>query len=76
MTDAPILKVSDLSKNFGGVRALNQVSFDLQPGELMGVIGPNGSGKTTLVNLITRFVKPSAGEVFFKGKKNQPSPPV
>lgn len=48
MTDAPILSVSELSKNFGGVRALNQVSFDLQPGELLGVIGPNGSGKTTL----------------------------
>jgi len=75
MTDAPILKVSGLSKNFGGVRALNQVSFDLQPGELMGVIGPNGSGKTTLVNLITRFVKPSAGEVFFKGKKISHLPP-
>jgi branched-chain amino acid transport system ATP-binding protein len=69
MTDAPILTVTDLSKNFGGVRALNEVSFTLMPGELLGVIGPNGSGKTTLVNLITRFVKPTSGTVSFKGKK-------
>ncbi|MCG6909279.1 MAG: ABC transporter ATP-binding protein [Deltaproteobacteria bacterium] len=75
MTTAPILSVSHLSKNFGGVLALNRVSFDLMPGELLGVIGPNGSGKTTLVNLITRFVKPSSGEVFFKGTKISNLPP-
>ena len=43
------------------------MSFELKEGELLGIIGPNGSGKTTLVNLITRFVKPSSGKVFFKG---------
>lgn len=75
MNAAPILEVSRLSKNFGGVCALNQVSFDLMPGELLGVIGPNGSGKTTLVNLITRFVKPTSGEVSFKGKKISHLPP-
>ena len=75
MTDAPLLKVSGLSKNFGGVRALKKVSFDLMEGELLGVIGPNGSGKTTLVNLITRFVKPSAGDVFFKGSRISHLPP-
>jgi len=75
MTDAPILKVVDLSKLFGGVRALHRVNFSLNPGELMGVIGPNGSGKTTLVNLITRFVKPTSGTVFFKGKKISHLPP-
>ena len=68
MTPTPLLKASNLSKNFGGVQALSQVSFDLMPGELLGVIGPNGSGKTTLVNLITRFVKPSSGEVRFMGR--------
>jgi ABC-type branched-subunit amino acid transport system ATPase component len=75
MTDGPILKVVDLSKSFGGVRALHQVNFSLNPGELMGVIGPNGSGKTTLVNLITRFVKPTSGAVFFKGNKISHLPP-
>jgi len=75
MIDTPILKVEDLSKSFGGVRALNHVSFDLTPGELLGVIGPNGSGKTTLVNLITRFVKPTSGTVWFKGKKISHLPP-
>ncbi len=75
MSDTPVLKVVDLSKSFGGVRALHQVNFELNPGELMGVIGPNGSGKTTLVNLITRFVKPSSGAVFFKGTKISHLPP-
>ena len=75
MTASPILQAAGLSKNFGGVRALHNVSFDLRPGELLGVIGPNGSGKTTLVNLITRFVKPSSGTVVFKGKKISHLPP-
>lgn len=75
MSDTPLLKVEDLSKSFGGVRALHHVSFDLKPGELLGVIGPNGSGKTTLVNLITRFVKPTSGTVWFKGKKISHLPP-
>ena len=64
-----ILRVKNLSKSFGGVKALNNVSFDLLKGEIMGVIGPNGSGKTTLVNTITGFVKPDVGEIFFKDKK-------
>ena len=75
MNAAPLLQVKDVSKNFGGVRALDHVSFDLAPGELLGVIGPNGSGKTTLVNTITRFVKPTSGQVTFKGKKISHLPP-
>jgi len=62
----PIIRVRNLTKSFGGVRALNNVSFDLLEGEVLGVIGPNGSGKTTLVNTITGFIKPDSGEVFFK----------
>ncbi|NNG01299.1 MAG: ABC transporter ATP-binding protein [Desulfobacteraceae bacterium] len=68
MTVTPLLQISKLSKSFGGVQAVSQVSFDLNEGELLGVIGPNGSGKTTLVNLISRFVKPSSGKVIYKGR--------
>lgn len=68
MNTQPILQVENLTKSFGGVKALSGVSFELKNNELLGVIGPNGSGKTTLVNLITRFVKPSAGTVRFKGQ--------
>ena len=68
MSAAPLLTVSHLSKNFGGVQAMQDVSFELAPGELLGLIGPNGSGKTTLVNLISGFVKPSEGEIIYQGR--------
>lgn len=68
MSPQTVLQVENLSKSFGGVQALRGVSFELKENELLGVIGPNGSGKTTLVNLITRFVKPSAGKVRFMGR--------
>lgn len=75
MSATPLLETIDLSKSFGGVQALNRVNFKLYKGELLGVIGPNGSGKTTLVNAITRFVKPSSGQVLFKGNPIQHLPP-
>lgn len=65
----PILRVTNLSKRFGGVTAVDNVSFALEEGGLLGIIGPNGSGKTTLVNLITSFIRPDSGKVFFKGEK-------
>lgn len=68
MSAPAVLQVKGLAKSFGGIQALNGVDFELRENELLGVIGPNGSGKTTLVNLITRFVRPSAGEVRFKGR--------
>ncbi len=68
MTTAPLLDVTGLHKNFGGVQAISDLTFELAPGELLGIIGPNGSGKTTAVNLITGFVKPSSGKVLFKGQ--------
>ncbi|MEA2040532.1 MAG: ABC transporter ATP-binding protein [Thermodesulfobacteriota bacterium] len=68
MSIAPLLQVTNLSKAFGGVLALNRVSFELSEGDLLGVIGPNGSGKTTLVNLITGFVKSGSGEVIYRGR--------
>jgi ABC-type branched-subunit amino acid transport system ATPase component len=67
MKTAAILRVAGLYKNFGGVQAISDLHFNLAEGELLGLIGPNGSGKTTAVNLITGFVKPSTGAVFFKG---------
>ncbi|HSM68870.1 MAG TPA: ATP-binding cassette domain-containing protein [Xanthomonadales bacterium] len=65
---APILQVTDLTKRFGGVNAVYNVSFELQAGAALGIIGPNGSGKTTLVNLITGYVRPDKGRVLYRGR--------
>lgn len=75
MTGEPILKVKEITKVFGGVIALNRVSFKINKGEILGIIGPNGSGKTTIVNCITGFIKLSSGSVFFRGKKISGKPP-
>jgi len=61
-----ILKIKNIAKDFGGLRALNKVNFDVQQGEILGLIGPNGSGKTTMLNVITGFLKPTEGQVTFK----------
>jgi branched-chain amino acid transport system ATP-binding protein len=63
-----LLRVVGLSKSFGAVQAVSDVSFELRQGEALGVIGPNGSGKSTLINLVTGFVKPSAGRVELRGR--------
>jgi branched-chain amino acid transport system ATP-binding protein len=63
-----LLRVVGLSKSFGAVQAVSEVSFELRQGEALGVIGPNGSGKSTLINLVTGFVKPSAGRVELRGR--------
>ena len=64
---APQLEVKDLSIHFGGVIALDNVSFRVEEGEIMGLIGPNGAGKTTLFNCITRVYTPSHGSIVFEG---------
>jgi branched-chain amino acid transport system ATP-binding protein len=68
MSAGPILIVDRLHKRFGGVSAVADVSFELEAGGALGIIGPNGSGKTTLVNLITGFVRSTSGRVVFKGQ--------
>ena len=73
--DEPLLEIADLSKRFGGVDALAQVSFDVRPGEIVGLIGPNGSGKTTLLNLVGGQERPDSGGVGFAGHDLGQLPP-
>jgi len=65
---APILEVKGLTKRYGGLTAVNEVSFDVEPNEILSVIGPNGAGKSTIFKLISSFVKPTRGEVRFNGE--------
>jgi branched-chain amino acid transport system ATP-binding protein len=64
-----MLELASLSKTFGGVKAVAELSLDVQPGELVGLIGPNGSGKTTTINLISGLLRPSAGAIRFRGEQ-------
>jgi branched-chain amino acid transport system ATP-binding protein len=66
--DEPILSINKVSKRFGGLLAVNDISFSLTDGQIMGVMGPNGAGKTTLVNIICGFYKPESGTIKFKGR--------
>ncbi len=70
-----MLRVSELSKEFGGVRAVDGVSFSLSLDRITGLIGPNGAGKTTLFNLIAGTLRPSGGSVEFEGKRIDGRPP-
>jgi branched-chain amino acid transport system ATP-binding protein len=63
----PLLSVEQVTRRFGGVVALDEVTFDVGPGEIVGLIGPNGAGKTTAFNVITRLYTPEAGTVVFDG---------
>ncbi len=63
-----ILELRNLTKAFGGLVAINKLEFSVDEGEIIGLIGPNGSGKTTSFNLISGFLKPDIGTIFFKGK--------
>ncbi|MCK9228629.1 MAG: ABC transporter ATP-binding protein [Syntrophorhabdaceae bacterium] len=68
MSAQPVLSVQGITKSFGGLKALVDVSFDIEQGDVFGIIGPNGSGKTTLINCITGFIRTESGRVTFKGK--------
>ncbi len=71
----PILQVRQLSKSFGGLAAVDDVSLDVKVGELHAVIGPNGAGKTTLINVLSGDLSPSAGSVLFRGIEMANLPP-
>jgi len=65
----PVLEAKDLSLNFGALRAVDNLSFQLQPGERHALIGPNGAGKTSFVNLLSGIISPSTGEILLDGKR-------
>ena len=69
MNGQPLLQVQEVSKRFGGLQALSNVTFDLPEGEILGLIGPNGAGKTTLFNCINGIYAPEEGQVRFKGQE-------
>lgn len=70
-----MLQICNLTRNFGGLVAVNDVSLDLGSGEILGVIGPNGAGKTTFFNLLSGAIRCSSGEITFKGTKSHHLPP-
>ena len=72
---APLLELRDVTRRFGGVVALDDVSFSVQQGEIAGLIGPNGAGKTTAFNVITRLYRPESGEITFDGESLLGTPP-
>lgn len=65
----PLLEVESITKSFGGLRAVNEVSFRMEQKEILGLIGPNGAGKTTLLKLIMGLLRPDAGSIRFKGQQ-------
>ena len=68
VSEEVVLEVRNISKSFGGLKAVEDVSFTVRKGEILGIIGPNGAGKTTLFNLLNGFQKPTRGEVLFHGR--------
>ena len=72
---SPLLAVRDVSVVFGGIVALNGVSFDMREGQILGLIGPNGAGKTTLFNCLSRLYQPSSGDILMEGVSILKRPP-
>ena len=76
MSDAtPILQLERVTKRFGGLTAVSNVSFTVPAGEILGIIGPNGAGKTTLFNVISGYYRPDDGRVLFAGHDVTGQPP-
>lgn len=76
LLEASILSVIGVNKYFGGLAAVSNLSFDVQPGEILGLMGPNGAGKTTVLNIISGEHKPDSGAIKFKGEKSQVFPQI
>lgn len=74
-TDTTGLKIQEINLVFGGISALNDISFEVQPGEILAIIGPNGAGKTSLLNCINNFYHPEQGDIFFNGHNLTKLPP-
>ena len=70
-----LLSIRDVTRRFGGIVAIDEVSLDVEAGQIVGLIGPNGAGKTTLFNVITRLYRPDSGELEFDGKSLLRTPP-
>jgi len=71
----PLLEMIGVSKHFGGLRAVDGVSFRIEPGEILGLLGPNGAGKTVCFNLISGVYKPTVGQITFDGQRTDGLPP-
>ena len=71
MTDknTPLLEVKDIVKRFGGLVAVNRVSMEVYPGEVVGLLGDNGAGKSTLIKVVSGVYQPDEGEIYFEGEK-------
>ncbi|ACK67377.1 ABC transporter related [Rippkaea orientalis PCC 8801] len=74
-SNPPLLTANELSKSFGGLRAVKNAHIQVKAGSITGLIGPNGAGKTTLFNLLSNFIRPDAGEVIFDGQPIHPLSP-
>jgi branched-chain amino acid transport system ATP-binding protein len=71
----PLLELRNVTCRFGGIVAVDDVSLDVERGEIVGLIGPNGAGKTTVFNLVTRLYRPDAGDIAFEGESLLETPP-
>ena len=68
----PLFEARDISISFGGIRAVDGVTFDVREGEIFAIVGPNGAGKSTIFNLISRIYEPTGGRLIFQGTRTSP----